>query len=831
MTASSPTLVRAFKVPVSDQKSQKRHKQLGTGGTSASPTASVVIKRPAIDVAFVPSTEAELMQCLADPLWRICSGQLYNIMVKEADDESEGGGTIVPFKPNGAQVKMMSRLWHRNLIVKARQRGFCVAPETRVLTADLRWVPIADLKAGDEVVAVDEHPPGGTGPSRRMRTATVQAAAQIFGMAYKIKFDDGREVVCTDQHPWLSKKAGDAAEWRSLSGIGNQVVGKLTVGTKIRWITKPWDEPTFEDGWFGGMLDGEGSMSKRNTSAGLNVCQREGPVWDRLNAYCESRGYSHCIEPDSAERPSKYGKTPVPKIAFGRMDEMFRVIGQTRPTRFLSRRFWEGRELPGKRNGDVGWATITSIEPVGVQPMIDLQTSTGTYIAEGFVSHNTTLACILWLDHALFNADQRCGIIAHNEKAAVALFRDKVKLAYDRLPDAIREMFPLDQKRADELLFAHNNSSIYVATSMRSGTYHRLHVSEYGKICAKFPDKATEIMTGSLPSVPLNGICIIESTAEGREGDFFAKYERALSMAQAKTALTQKDYRIHFSPWWDDEGYRIETDVLMTHSDLKYFDEIESMIGRVLDRQQRNWYVATREAEFGGDPEKMWQEYPSHIGEPFQVSTEGTYYAVQLAAARKEGRICKVPYTSGVPVNTFWDIGNSDGTAIWFHQRVGFENRFIDFMEGWGESYGHYTKEMQAKGYTFGDHYLPHDAAHKRQGKTSNQSPEEMLMELMPGHSFTVVDVVSEVIHGIQAVRDVFGTCFFDQEKCKEGIDHLQAYKKTWDRARGAWKIHTPSKIDGHSEAPDALRQFAQGYMAPKLIKRPQGKRTNWKTA
>ena len=83
----------------------------------------------------------------------------------------------------------------------------------------------------------------------------------------------------------------------------------------------------------------------------------------------------------------------------------------------------------------------------------------------------TTLIAILWLDHALFNADQRCGIIAQDRDAAKVIFRDKVKFAYNNLPEQLRERFPLAADNADELLFAHNNSSVRVATSMRSGTF------------------------------------------------------------------------------------------------------------------------------------------------------------------------------------------------------------------------------------------------------------------------------------------------------------------------------------------------------------------------
>lgn len=99
--------------------------------------------------------------------------------------------------------------------------------------------------------------------------------------------------------------------------------------------------------------------------------------------------------------------------------------------------------------------------------------------------------------------------------------------------------FPLAADNADELLFAHNNSSIRVATSMRSGTIHRLHVSEFGKICAKYPDKAKEVVTGSIPAVPTNGVLVIESTAEGREGEFFRWWSRRRSYWPASSPSPQ----------------------------------------------------------------------------------------------------------------------------------------------------------------------------------------------------------------------------------------------------------------------------------------------------
>ena len=438
----------------------------------------------------------------------------------------------------------------------------------------------------------------------------------------------------------------------------------------------------------------------------------------------------------------------------------------------------------------------------------------------------TTLVAIMWLDHALFNADQRCGIIAQDREAAEVIFRDKVKLAYERLPEALRLAMPLARDSATELLFGHNNSSVRVATSMRSGTIHRLHVSEFGKICAKFPDKAREVVNGSLPAVPLDGIAIIESTAEGRDGAFFTMAQRSQAQADAKTELTQRDYRFHFFPWWGESAYRIDAgDVAITDKENEYFDGIEAKEKCTIDLAQRRWYVATRDADFAGDAESMWQEYPSTPEEAFQVSTEGTYYATQLAAARKAGRIGAVPHVDGSPVNTFWDIGNSDGTAVWLHQKVGLSHRFIKFIEGWGEPYSFYVAKLQALGYVWGTHYLPHDAGHKRQQGAVIAAPIDELKKLGIGGKWDIVPVVSDVMHGIQAVRGVFSQCWFDEQGCKEGLDHLQAYRKTWNERAACWS-DTP-RHDIHSEASDAFRQFGQAMdklnkeVAEKKEKRP----------
>ena len=91
-----------------------------------------------------------------------------------------------------------------------------------------------------------------------------------------------------------------------------------------------------------------------------------------------------------------------------------------------------------------------------------------------------------------------------------------------------------------------------------------------------------------------------------------------------------------------------------------------------------------------------------------------------MAKARADKRICRVPYEPGFPVNTAWDLGMDDSTTIWFHQRVGLENRIIDYYENNGESLAHYVRVMkEEKEYIYGKHFLPHDVAVRELGPGS----------------------------------------------------------------------------------------------------------------
>jgi hypothetical protein len=227
------------------------------------------------------------------------------------------------------------------------------------------------------------------------------------------------------------------------------------------------------------------------------------------------------------------------------------------------------------------------------------------------------------------------------------------------------------------------------------------------------------------------------------------------------------------------------------------------------------------------------QEYPSTPDEAFQRSIEGCFFANQMTAMRKQGRICRIPVV-GSPVNTFWDIGNSDGTAIWFHQVVGLEHRFIKYYESHGDDLTHYMKVLQDTGYVFNKHFLPHDADHERLG-AQNKSVAQMLDELGL-KNIEIVPRIEVLGAGIEITYKHFPSAWIDSVEAAEGIKRLDGYKKKWNSATAMFRDE-PEKNDGNSEGADAFRQWAQalelGLITEAGHTSSMGNRpaSNWRTA
>lgn len=419
----------------------------------------------------------------------------------------------------------------------------------------------------------------------------------------------------------------------------------------------------------------------------------------------------------------------------------------------------------------------------------------------------TTFKMISDLDDCLFIENHSAGCICHNLDDAKDIFRNKIKFAYQNITDGQRDLLrsvgyelPVPSNDKDNSYVFSNGSSIKVSVSYRGGTLQSLHVSEFGKICRKFPHKATEIVTGAFEAVGIDGDITLESTAEGREGYFYDYCQQARHL----TEHTKLDFKFHFFPWWMRPEYSMQGAIAVPLVD--YFSELEGKHGIALTDDQKAWYCA-KWRQLGDD---IKREYPSTPDEAFEQSIEGAYYAKQFSKIYADGRICD-SLKNDATINTAWDIGVGDSTAIWFYQRIGAQIHLVDFYENSGEGLQHYLKVLHDKKYTYGEHYAPHDIDNREFGSGA-KSRRDIAAEGVEiggrrfGLSFRIVPKKT-IDDGIEDARQLLDVCVFERNKCEHGVKCLESYRKEWNDKLGCWRdrpLH-----DWSSHAADSFRYLA----------------------
>jgi phage terminase large subunit len=187
----------------------------------------------------------------------------------------------------------------------------------------------------------------------------------------------------------------------------------------------------------------------------------------------------------------------------------------------------------------------------------------------------------------------------------------------------------------------------------------------------------------------------------------------------------------------------------------------------------------------------------------FDASVRGSIFGKEIAMLREGGKIRELEPEPLLPVHTAWDLGIGDNMAIWFAQveRSGAV-RVIDHYEANGEALGHYVNVLKGKPYTYGRHWVPHDAQVRELG--TGKSRLEMLAGLGLRCDLTPNIAVED---GINAARMFMRKCYFDEKRCAAGLDALQNYRRDYNSRLDEFKA-TPVH-DWASHSADAFRYLA----------------------
>lgn len=416
----------------------------------------------------------------------------------------------------------------------------------------------------------------------------------------------------------------------------------------------------------------------------------------------------------------------------------------------------------------------------------------------------TTFFCIFYLDCILFSANKNAMIIAHTREHSKKIFKDKIKFAWDNMPDWVKESIGEPSTETTQEMTFPNGSTISVSTSARSGVVQYLHISEFGFTCQHYPDKAEEIVTGSINTVHSGrGMVSIESTAEGKGGYFYDFCMDAQRAQKEGRELSPLEFKLFFFPWWGHPDYRDAGKATITKEYQEYFQSLKDKYNIDLDDEQKRWYMIKHRT----NKDKMYKEYPSTMEEAFNATISGAYYATEMSKVYQQRRITRIPYDSSVPVDTWWDLGMNDMNVIIFTQAVGSEVRIIDCYANHGEGLAHYVKVLKEKGYVYGSHTLPHDGQVQELG--TGVTRKQTLFDLGLG-DVRIGKKNMRIEDGIEKVRLLFSRIYFDEEKTDKLVAALSAYRKEWDPALGVFK--DKARHDENSHYADAIRVLATDW-------------------
>lgn len=279
--------------------------------------------------------------------------------------------------------------------------------------------------------------------------------------------------------------------------------------------------------------------------------------------------------------------------------------------------------------------------------------------------------------------------------------------------------------------------------------------------------------------------------------------EEAKNVSKASWDILTPTVRKDNSEIWITFNPELETDETYKRFVLS---PPKNAVVRKINWTENPWFPEVLKIEKDALKEKDPDAYLNIWEGHCRVTLEGAIYAKELRQATEQGRITRVPYDETAPVHTFWDLGWSDCTSIWFAQKVGFDYRIIDFYQNRLHKLPHYLKVLQDRGYVYGTDFMPHDADNEMLAAKSIKKQMEAA-----NRKVVVLPRIRDLQLGINATRSIFSRCYFDEVKCADGMQSLRHYRYGVDE-HGQWSRNP--EHDEYSHGADAFRTLGESIGA-----------------
>ena len=203
----------------------------------------------------------------------------------------------------------------------------------------------------------------------------------------------------------------------------------------------------------------------------------------------------------------------------------------------------------------------------------------------------------------------------------------------------------------------------------------------------------------------------------------------------------------------------------------------------------------------------------------YETVNKGAYFARHIRDARSDGRIGNMAPDPLMTIRLFADIGGTgakaDAFTFWAAQFIGHEIRCINYYEVQGQDLGAHLAWLRENKYTpdRAQIWLPHDGA-------TNDRIYDVSYESAFSQAGYKVHVIPNQGKGaakarIEAARRLFPQVWFDERKCKAGIDAISWYHEKLDETR---QIGLGPDHDWSSHGADSFGLMCVAHEPPDTI-------------
>ena len=209
------------------------------------------------------------------------------------------------------------------------------------------------------------------------------------------------------------------------------------------------------------------------------------------------------------------------------------------------------------------------------------------------------------------------------------------------------------------------------------------------------------------------------------------------------------------------------------------------------------------EGELKAAREQMGEEkYQQEFECSWIANISGSIFGSIIKDLEDKKQLTRVPYNPAFPVNTSWDIGVGDSTAIIFYQQIGAAIHIIDYYENNKEGLPHYCDIVSKKDYYYKTHYAPHDieVTEFSSGKTRRDVAYQL------GINFKILPKLP-LEDGIHSAKMILPRCWIDMDNCKHLVNALRHYHRKYNEKMKIF--HSKPVHAWSSHAADAFRYLA----------------------